>query len=302
MKKTIVICAALFALLLLIDNADAEQRNYKFGILVGSHKTEQQYRNIFQDVIDFINRREDVEFEMVWFTEDSDFLEAAGKKQLDVIYTNQFDPFLIPIKDYDYIPFAAISVFGLSDMKVCLFVDRDRDVQSIHDLEGARIITYKTTDGYYPLRRLLGEKPADFFSEAYLSPGGYFSLMKVIEGEADISLIYRSNQSSLAMVNPSMAAQVKEIVCEEGHPFMPLSFRKGMPREDVRHIEKVLATAPKHEALKQYRPAMRSTKLRFYQVGPGDYEKMIDEYNQAVKKGWDKDYEKWKNNLKVFED
>lgn len=275
-----------------VFSAGAEKAGYSFGIFMELDK-DQQFKTIFTEALGYIAKTENIDINMKWYTGEKEFLQAAGKGGMDFAYSKKHDPFIALITLYGYEPFLTTSLFGKKTIKICIYANNKQKVTNIESLRGLRLITYATSDGYYPLRKLIGEKPQDFFSSVTTSTIGIESLSMISAGKADIALAYDTNADSLKVVNPVLAKSVNALVCGEPHYAPAMVRAKNVPEPIISKIQTFMEDADNMEALKKYRGVMKTTKIRFVIVSRKDYEPLIALYDEAQKKGWDKEYEKW---------
>ncbi len=272
-------------------------RKYIFGIMVSSSKQDAQLKQIFTDVIDFVAAAQGVDIETRWYTKGEEFLAAAKNKELDFAYTKLYDPFVDLVFKYNYIPISSISVFGKKTMRICLYVPAEMDVKSVDDLKGKRLITYARKDGYYPVRGLLGEKPQDFFSEIGVSNGGNYAIEKMLKGETDAVMAYDINVDFLGMSNPAVAKKIKEVFCSRELVNTAITHAEGVPDAMLMQLIDIMKHARRHEALKRYRPLMAATKIGFFPVKKKNYYGVRDFYKKGKDAGWDKEFEKWYDDM-----
>ena len=295
MKKSFLMMISM-ALALSFAVSAAAQENYRFGMIMGRGNRDQGLKPVFEDLFKYVAQAKGVNIDLKWFSDQDAFLKAVESKELDIAYAKEYDLFYEMVKEYKYKPVMTATAFGAKESQVCMYSRGDRNFKSIDEMKGTTILSYYTKDGYYPLRQLLGgKKPEEFFSKMLPSLTGADSLNRLIAGEADLAFVYDNNISLLEMGNPTVAKKLKEIVCSP--PFsnagIVVNPDSKIPEAMLKDIVAIISEAHKSEALKKYRSMMKQMKIKFLPITMKDYEPMFKLYDEAGRKGWDKDLEKW---------
>jgi hypothetical protein len=66
-----------------------------------------------------------------------------------------------------------------------------------------------------------------------------------------------------------------------------------IPEEDVSKLINLLKNWRRENIFKKYRALLEAAKAEFIPVTEKDYEPLIKFYDECIKKGWDKDYQRW---------
>lgn len=275
------------------------QETYKIGILVNDSQQDQQLKVMLGDMLEFLSNSDKDNIEPVWFSESAAFLEAAKKNELDFAYTKEYDPFIVLVKEYNYTPLVTATFFGKKKLRCCMYASKESGIKGAGDIKGLRMMTYRTQDGYYPLRQLLGDtKPEEFFSELMASDAGAASLGALLEGKTDLAWVYEGNLEAMKLGNPAILKKITELMCSDAEYNAALSYRKGVSPEFVEKVRNIMLNAHSSDALQKYKPLIAKTKLRFAPVTAADFKGVFDMYEKAAKNGWVKDHEKWLKSLK----
>lgn len=275
------------------------QQAYRIGILVNDSTQDQQLKVMLSDMLDYLSKSNSDSITPVWFSSEDKFIEAAKKNELDFAYTKEYDSFIVLIKDLGYTPLVTATFFGKKKMRCCMYASKDSGIKSADDIKGKRMMTYRTKDGYYPLRKLLGDtKPEDFFSQLIPSDAGAASLSAILDGKVDLAWVYEGNLYAMKLGNPSLVKNITELMCSDAEYNSALSYRKGVPMEFVEKVREIMENAHSSDVLQKYKPLIAKTKLRFTSVTTDDFKSIFDMYENAVKNGWDKDHAKWLESVK----
>lgn len=299
LKKLVFMIIVLF-LAAALPVAARAQEHYKFGMIMGRSSRDQGLKPIFVDLFKYVAQDLGVDIELSWFNDNDKFLKAVESKELDIAYAKEFDIFFEMVRTYKYKPLMTATAFGATESKVCLYSKSDKNYTSLEGMKGLTLLAYYTKDGYYPLRQLLGgNKPEEFFSKMLPSLSGADSLNRLLAGEADLAFVYDNNIDLLKIGNPSIVKQLKELVCSP--PFsnagIVVNPESKIPQKTIDNIVKIIGEAHKSEALKNYRDMMKRMKIKFLPITMKDYDSMFKLYDEAAKKGWDKDLQKWIDSL-----
>jgi len=305
MKKPATLIIITLVILLFASTSSQAQENsgehdFSFGMVMGPTQQDQILKPIFIDIFKFIKETEGVDIGLEWFQDSSEFLAKIEKKELDFAYAKELDVFTKSVVDYGYEPVITVTAFRQKMIQRCLFTTEDRDIENIEDMEGMSLITYRSKDGYYPLRQMLdGKEPGDFFGRIIPSYSGQLSLREMLDGAADLAFVYDSNIGIVKMGNPSLAKRIKRLMCSPPEPSPGIVVRSldVITPELLKKILGAMDNIDKAEALKPYRPLIMQTKIKFVPVNRDAYKHVFNIYKMAEKNGWDKDYTKWVEEL-----
>ncbi len=291
MNKMLIIILIGLSSLTAANVVDAAEY-YRFGVFMGANERDQQLKPILETVMKYISETEKATVELKWYDDEKEFLAQAEKQELDFGYTKKTDDF-IALVDYGYIPFLGISLFGEKQAKTCLYSTVGAKVTNMNSMKGLRLVTYKDRDGYYPLRKIIGDRLNGFFSEVKLSNSGLESLALLSRGEVDLALAVDSNVLSLKIFNPSLMKKINELVCAK--PMYPAGIvrNRKTPPALINKIASIMENANKSEVLKPYRNMLKTTKIKFFPITKKEYEDVFKLYSDAEANGWNKDYVKW---------
>lgn len=297
--RIFMIVTAIIAFSALSGSFVFAQQTYRIGILVNDSTQDQQLKVMLTDMLDFLSKSNSDGIIPVWFSNEAAFIEAARKNELDFAYTKEYDPFIVLIKELNYTPLVTATFFGKKKLRCCMYASKDSGIKSADDIKGKRMMTYRTQDGYYPLRKLLGDtKPEDFFSQLIPSDAGAASLSAILEGKVDLAWVYEGNLYAMKLGNPSLVKNITELMCSDAEYNAALSYRKGVPMEFVEKVRNIMENAHDSDVLQKYKPLIAKTKLRFTSVTTADFKNIFQMYEKAIKNGWDKDHKKWLESVK----
>jgi len=274
--------------------AAAEQK-YLIGLRLGyGQEQDARIKSIGLDFLNIMAASLNMSFEPRWFLTDKDLLDALKTEKPDMISTFSSDLVETLIRDHGYQAFMKINLFGLDKFPTCLYVGADSKHKKIADLEQARAVTYPGEIAYFQLYDLLGKNPSEFFWTLKMSPNAISSIYAVAMGDTDAAFVDAANIEHLKVMNPGPLKKVRSIGCSKEGTFAPMMVSKTFPQTAKDAIRKKIANFGKDADFKTYWPLAKQLKARFVPASNEDYKMMFDLADMAAKKGWDKDYRKWR--------
>lgn len=289
----------LVATMLFSSSRPICQETYTIGILLSDSQQDQQLKTMLKDVLAFLSTGGSQKITPVWFTDSAKFMAAAKNNELSFAYSKEYDAFVILTRELGYMPLVTATFFGKKKLSTCMYAKKESPIKSAADIKGLRMTTYKTKDGYYPLRLLLSEqKPEEFFAKLIPSESGVNSLNMLIEGKTDLAWVHEGNVHAMKLGNPAVVKTIKEVMCSAPEYNAAISYKSNVPKEFVEKVRAILEQAHDSSVLEKYKPLIKKTKLRFVSVTPQDFKSVYDLYDKAEKKGWEKDQEKWLASVK----
>lgn len=293
MKKAIAV-AIVAAMIAVSTVATFAADTYNFGVYMGPDERDQQLKTVLGAVVKYVAELEKVDMQLKWYNDEKAFTDDAAKGVLDFAYTKNTDPFFLLATKLGYEPILGVSLFDKKTARMCLYSSSDTKITGIDKMKGLRLATYREHDGYYPLRKMFGDKLLDgLFKEVKMNSNGMASLDMLAKKEVDLALVHEMNVFSLKLFNPAMTSKLTELVCSEAAVQPGIMKHKNAPTLLVNRLSSVMESAHTSETLKPYRSLMKTTKIRFFPVTIKDFDPLIKLYTDAAKSGWDKDYEKW---------
>ncbi len=272
----------------------AAQKTYTLGLLFDSNTTGGQTKVIFEKCVKLISERFDFDIKIVKIKDDADWIEQTKNMSLDFTGSHKNpDPIVAAVSRYGYKPFVSYSGYGIAVKRMCVFADRNSGYKSVGDLRDKKLLINPNKHDYYFLRSIVQEKPELFFAplKADANFDSFFYSLSL--GDTDGILNNENTYEFLKMSNPGPVKNVVNIGCSKGYPPLFITHSPKVPDEVVKAISDLFKNAEKDEAFKEFRPLMKTTKLKFYTVERNDYKNLLDLYDEAEKKGWDKDFSKW---------
>ncbi len=272
----------------------AAGKKFVFGFATGldpSHNA--QLKTSFTDVLKVLSAKEKMEFSSVHFTDSGKLEQALKKGEIDFFLTDTYSILYRAVKQYGYQPFMAYSMYGQKMHKYCVFVKDKSPYKTPADLKGKKLVTYKYDDVIYFLREIIdGEQPDKFFKIKTVKDS-VASIYSLTLDQTDSVLVSNYGFEYAKMTNPGAVKALRELECSQPLYSVPISFRKGTSQEAVNAFVKIFQNAEKSEDLKKYRPLVKMVKLTYFPVTEKDIAPMFSIIENARKRGWDKDYEKW---------
>ncbi len=272
----------------------AEQKTYTIGVQFEPKSFGGETKMIFEKCASIISRKYDFNIKTVNLKDDADWDEQMKNRKLDFTgaYRNA-DPIIKAIKRYGYKPFVSYRMFGVDQLGLCVFTDRKSPYKSLNDLKKGKLLLNSNKHDYYLLRDMLSEKPEVFFNFLKADPNmaSYFYSLSL--GTTDAVFNLETMYEFYKATNPGAVKDAVMIGCSKRYPALFITHSPNVPEKVVKVIVDILKNAEKDESFKEYRPLMRTTKLKFFPVELKDYKPILDLYESAEKKGWDKDFDRW---------
>ncbi len=295
-RKQAVCLAMIFTLMFVccIRPVFAGQKTYTIGVQFESKSFGGETKMIFEKCASIISQKYDFNIKTINLKDDAEWNEQTKNKALDFTGAHRnADPIINAMMRYGYKPFVSYKVFGIDQLRLCVFTDKKSSYKSLSDLKGKKILISPNRHDYYLLRDMLPEKPETFFGFLRADPNFSSFFYSLSLGTTDAIFNLETMYEFFKASNPGSVKNAMVIGCSKHYPPLFLMHSPNVPEKVVKVITDILKNAEKDEAFKEYRPLMKTTKLKFFPVELKDYKPILDLYENAEKKGWDKDYDKW---------
>ncbi len=295
MKREVkIIITAVLIICICGVAARAAENKYVFGFATGLDPSQNaQLKTSFADVLKVLSAKEKMEFSAVYYNDSVKFEQALKKGEVDFFLTDTYSILYRAVRQYGYQPFMGYSMYGQKMCKYCIYVKNESPYASAADLKGKKLVTYKYDDVIFMLRGIIGGEP----------PDKYFRIKTVKDGNASVYSLSLDQTESIfvnnygfeyaKLTNPGSVKMLRELVCAPPVLMVPISHRKGIPPEVIDAVEKMLENAKKDEELKKYKPLIKMVKLSYFPVTEKDVAPMFSLIENALKRGWGKDFDKW---------
>jgi len=229
-------------------HATAQARSYSIGFLFTNGYSDPNFKKIVTDALNSVSKEEGVKIDLKWYTEEKVFMTAVENGELDIVYPNRHDTLPPLIEKLGYNAFMALTVFAKKDdlqNPLCLFANKALKVSKTEDLRGLRMASYYTAEGYIFMRKMLGEKPENFFSEIIPHRKGQEALDRIAAGGADAAFVLRSNILAMQKIKTTDAGKIATIACVKDFYDLPFLYRKDVPPALVKKIRDLLEARTK---------------------------------------------------------
>jgi ABC-type phosphate/phosphonate transport system substrate-binding protein len=283
-----VLMAACFA-----SAAAAGQNAYSIGIRMDSSVSAGQAKVISEKTAKVVSERMGISITTVYYNDDASFSKAARDGKDSFIFSWNLNLLIQAVTRYGYIPFISYSAFGTDSERECFYVRKDYPAKTLADIKDKPAIVSDTIYDYYRMRNLLGEKPEDFFS-ILKATGNFTSIFyPLMLGDTDAVFASETLYNFYKMNNPGAVSNARAVSCTDGFARFFLSYHKSVPDNVVGAVRGLMLNAGKDEAFKEYRPLLKTSKMKFFAVSLKDFKPLLDLMDEGAKKGWDKDYSRW---------
>jgi ABC-type phosphate/phosphonate transport system substrate-binding protein len=299
MKMINVILAAAIAItaLFVCPMKAAEKKSYIFGMRFGQGtEFDSQNKTIFTDVAIAFSKTHNSNVSYMWFKSDEELIAAAEKGELDFVYTSAYDYAYKLLKGRDYIPLSApyFSKFSNnSSFSSCIYTNKLSDISEINGLKNKRLSIVLNYYSYIFIRNMTGIKPELYFSSIAGSKSDMSSIYSLALNTTDSILIADISYDFMRINNPGPTKKIKNLRCSDKIPNIPIFSSKKVPPALRNQMISFLENIYKEEQLKIYWPLFNMYGFKYAKVNINEYDQIINIYDEANKKGWDKDYEHW---------
>ncbi len=296
-----VIFFALHACLAIVSAQEARSEEgrgaYSLGIFLVSSamssKNSGQIKMIVQKMSDVIMERHRAEIKVTTYTNPDLFRKDILNRKLDLILTaGDSDMTLTAVEKPGYIPIIGYEMFN-KENKYCMYAKGEGRNVDVGALKGKKIILRKNRYDYYTLRKMINDKPDDFFSYVGGSSnfGSFFYSLSL--GETDAALSTSLTYEFFRISNPGPVKGLKGIVCEKNLNTILILKRRELDKSFTDNLIHFLLNAHKDSAFKEFRSLLNMTKFRFVELKEADWKAFVSFFSDARKKGWDKDFDVW---------
>jgi ABC-type phosphate/phosphonate transport system substrate-binding protein len=277
--------------------AKAEKKPYSFGFRASGTSTNQaaQYKLMSEDVFKAISQRMGIEIKTFWFNIDDEFTKTVDKKGMDIIWNFNADMIYTMLKQNDYKPFMAASSLGyMKTTKWCAYVNKDSNIKSVMNAKNRKLGFVDSKFDYFLTYKIVGSRPEDFFGSIEAIPNGESVIYALSLGKLDVVAVAEFDKKLMEMTNPGAVKNIRELSCVTlSMPPAPFMRLKTMPDADAIKIVDILKNWRMDKAFSKYRALLEAIKAKFIPVTEKDYAPFIKFYDDCIKKGWDKDYQRW---------
>ncbi len=297
-NKTMLICFLSFAVpLLLTSAARAEPNKYVFGYSLTKKSVssmESQFMVILSDVIAAFSEKEGVKIEVKTYADLDLFISDVNNNLVDLAVATSDHTNGILLKQNKMTPFLSFELFGRKTNNFCVYAKKGKGFKNLKDLRKKRVLTYGGMNAYLVLRNVVGEPP-EFYFDLGMSPNASSMIYSLGLDDSDAIFIVDANIQYFKKTNPGPVRDVAPVVCTEGYNNSPLLRSPRVPEALVKKLVDFAVNIDKQEPLKKYRPLLSQMKIKFYPATRDDFKYYyVDLIDQAVKLGWDKDFNRWK--------
>jgi ABC-type phosphate/phosphonate transport system substrate-binding protein len=251
-----------------------------------------QIRSIFAELKKSIFERENFVITPIYITNEKDLYSAAKKGKVDIVFPGDDYVAYRLVKEYKFQPFLNVSFLNKKERKTCIYTKSNKNYQNIKDIKNTRINTIFESTEYIILRHIVGEDPMAFFSVMQKANAAYSVFYALSLDTCDAVFTSDSIYNAMKKTNPGPLKGVKELACAaETFPQQGFFCSKKVPKPVIERISAILKNAPKDDALKKWRPLMKSFGISFTDSSIADYKTLFQLFEKAEKRGWMKDYE-----------
>ncbi len=275
----------------------ADSNKYVFGYsLTGKSVSslESQFKVIISDVIGAFSEKEGLKIEVKPYTDLDDFISDISSNKVDFAIATSDQTNTIILKQNKMAPFLSFAIFGKKKNNFCMYAKKEKGFIAMKDLKKKRVLTYGGMNGYLVLRTVVGEPPETYFNLG-MSPNASSMIYSLGLDDSEAIFIVDANIQYFKKTNPGPVRNVAPVFCTEGYSNSPLLKSSRVPDALVKKLVDFAMNIDKHESLKKYRPLLSQMKIKFYPVTRDDFKHYyVDLVDEAIKLGWDKDFNKWK--------
>ncbi len=266
-----------------------------YAVMMDASSNAGQLKALYEKAVKTVSAHSDFDLIYKGVNNEKEFMEGIRTGKFDFVYSWRHDTMLTAIEKYDYTPFLSYSAFGVKSESQCLFVKKDSPAKDLNDLKGKSALIIDDYYSYVSIRKILGARPEDFFGVLKANPKFFSFFYSLSLGEEDVIQATPETVEFYRMNNPGPVKNIKKIVCGIETPMLYVLRSPKTLDSEARKVVEMMVGAPKDEEYKEYRPLMRTSKLKFIPVTIKDFKPLFDLMAEARKKGWEKDYRKWLN-------
>ncbi len=275
------------------DAAQEKEEALRFGMRLNtSAGIDAQNKTILSDIAKMFGDKKGIRIEMKYYLNSDEFMADINNNRIDIAVTTESMILYNIIKSNKMKPFLSAELFGKQSIRGCVFVKKEKGFKSLDDLKNMRMLTYKTMDAYFALRKLVGSAPENLFR---LRTGTNASSMIYAIGLDDTDSIYitETNVEFFKKSNPGPVKGLTAIACGDAIRIFPVLISPRVPDATVHDIQDFIVNMADDEELKKYTPLMKQMKMSFIPAAKEDYKPLIDLVDEGKKKGWEKDFDMW---------
>jgi hypothetical protein len=253
-----------------------------------------QIRSVFADMKKTIFERENFIVTPIYFSTEKDLLSAVKKEKVDFIFPGDDYVAYRLAMDYKFKPFINVLFLNKQGWKPCVYTKSNKNYHNVKDLKNARATIIVTPIDYIMLRHIIGEDPMEFFNSMKKAKDAYSIFYALGLDTCDVVSATDLAYSVMKKTNPGPLKGVKELACApETFSMQGFFYSKKVPKPVIERIKAILKNAYKDDAFKKWRPLIKSFGIKFMDVSLDDYKATFQIIEDAEKRGWMKDYEKF---------
>ncbi len=195
-----------------------------------------------------------------------------------------------------YVPMMTISVYDSPFYQYCFFVNKANKAKAVEDLRGLPLMTYGYADGYYSMRRLIGEDPLGFFGKVRITESVFSSFLALSMGQAEVIYATDIGFKHLKRTNPGAVKKLRRLACaEEGLAYSPVMVRDDLPPELVKRVRGYYLTLDQQKNIGAMTSVMDLTGFHFIPHDPANDDTRRALMKEAADKGWEAGWRTFQN-------
>jgi ABC-type phosphate/phosphonate transport system substrate-binding protein len=285
----------------------AKPLHLKMGV-VALTKSNNDIFAIERDVFDAFNDRYAIEIKQEIYSDINVLRRKINENKIDLFACWNTDCDVEFHKSSEYAPMFITTAFETNSINMCLITRKEISPDSVDALKGKTIIINGDAFSYYSLKKLIGSSPDEYFAQMASKPDTMSNIYAVSMGAYDATFVNSGSLKTMKFVNPGPLKKINKSVCGEPYkspavyasnkiePALKDKILKDMVEitSNPRKMKKDPEFKEFWPMLNKYMPFIIQTKAKFIPVTSIDYDNVYNLFKEAEKKGWDKDYKKWK--------
>ncbi|MEW5946270.1 MAG: SUMF1/EgtB/PvdO family nonheme iron enzyme [bacterium] len=230
---------------------------------------------------------------------DIEYLSVGGEELGNAIESGEADftmwgsePYAYDKDGYmrNYVSLVTAAFFGKATHKYCIYINKERGMNSLPRLAGAKLHISQYGYGWAHLAEFLDDagikQPVgEFFSEVIPTKDMQTSMMLLKTGDIDAVFDQSDEADYVLFSNSELKKSITTLVCSGEYANVPVLYRKGLPDEVVAKVGKALLGAHKSKDFQEVRMMFAAVNLSFKKVTKEDYEAFNKYYTYAWNKG-----------------
>lgn len=278
-----------------------KQGQYVFGLwpLMGSMT--KSYNDIMKQIISLMFGKMNMKVVYVEFPD--------KEKAYQAIKTGKIDSTVMLNLDYaqavaggklKLTPLITYAEKGRRNEYKCIMVPKDSTAKTLADLKGEKIVAPWDLTEYISLRwRMaaagINDPPAKFFGGFVWDPEDVAGVKTVSDGGAAAVMAHSGTLNFYRLGNASVVNKLRKIDCfEMPSPGTLFVWYGSMDKDMQKNFFDVLGAMNSFPEFRKFKPMLDTMKIQLLLVTEKDYEGLLKLLDEAKKKGWVAEYQKFK--------